>query len=381
MGKVWGADAVAKNQSTSLFGNIVSLDESTKAEHLLYVGTDDGLVQVTEDGGATWRKEEKFPGVPDMTYVSDLFASTHDANVVYAAFNNHKMGDFKPYLLRSADRGRTWTSIAGDLPARGSTWTFMEDPAERDLWFAGTEFGLFFSKDGGKKWVQLKGGMPTIAVRDMAIQKREGDLVVGTFGRGFYVLDDLTPLRVAKPADFEQAAMTFPVKKVGGLHALVDDRRSRQGVSRRVALHRAESSLRRRVHLLPEGRAEDARSSSASQARRRRRRRATANAYPTRDEFVAESREEAPAVVMTVTDAAGAVVRRITGPARAGLHRVAWNLRYPSSTPASNRPGARTTRSTSRRPDRWSCRGPTRCPSRCRPTARRRRSARRRPSR
>ena len=141
MGKVWGPDAVAKSQSTSIFGNIVSLDESVKARDLLYAGTDDGLVQVSEDGGATWRKEEKFPGVPDMTYVSDLFASTHDANVVYAAFNNHKMGDFKPYLLRSADKGRTWTSIAGDLPARGSTWTFMEDPVDRDLWFVGTEFG------------------------------------------------------------------------------------------------------------------------------------------------------------------------------------------------------------------------------------------------
>jgi photosystem II stability/assembly factor-like uncharacterized protein len=216
MGKVWGPDAVAKSQSTSQYGNIVSFDESVKTEGLLYAGTDDGLVQVSEDGGASWRREEKFPGVPDSTYVSDLAASVHDGSVVFAAFNNHKMGDFKPYLLRSGDRGRTWASIAGNLPARGSTWTFLEDPGDPALWFAGTEFGLFFSKDGGTTWVQLKGGMPTIAVRDLAIQKRENDLVVATFGRGFYVLDDYTPLRVANPVDLEQPAMTFPVKAAQG---------------------------------------------------------------------------------------------------------------------------------------------------------------------
>ena len=213
MGKVWGPDAVAKGASTSFYGNIVSLDESPLVEGLLYVGTDDGLVQVSEDGGRTWRRQETFPGVPEMSYVSDLFASRFDANVVYAAFNNHKSGDFKPYVLRSGDRGRTWSSVTADLPARGSAWTIAEDTVEKDLLFAGTEFGLFFSRDGGKKWVQLKGGMPVIAVRDLAIQKRESDLVVATFGRGFYVLDDLTPLRHAKPADLDQEALTFPVKR------------------------------------------------------------------------------------------------------------------------------------------------------------------------
>src|SRR5262249_33834146 len=140
MGRLWGPDAVAKSQSTSFYGNIVSLDESPLVEGLLYVGTDDGLVQVSEDGGKTWRRQEAFPGVPERTYVSDLFASRFDANVVYAAFNNHKDGDFKPYLLRSGDRGRTWASVAADLPARGSVWTVAEDRVERQLVFAGTEF-------------------------------------------------------------------------------------------------------------------------------------------------------------------------------------------------------------------------------------------------
>jgi photosystem II stability/assembly factor-like uncharacterized protein len=337
MGKVWGADAVAKNQSTSLYGNIVSLDESVKVEHLLYVGTDDGLVQVSEDGGATWRKEATFPGVPDTTYVSDLFASTHDASVVYAAFNNHKMGDFKPYLLRSADRGRTWTSIAGDLPARGSTWTFMEDPAQRDLWFVGTEFGLFFSKDGGRKWVQLKGGMPTIAVRDLAVQKREGDLVVATFGRGFFVLDDLTPLRVAKPADFDQASMTFPVKPVAG-YMPSSPIGGRGKAFLGEALFTAPNPPFGAVFTYYLKDAPKTRKQQRVASEKEAEQKDAAFPYPTRDQLVAESREEGPAVLMTVTDAAGSVVRRISGPARAGLHRVAWNLRYPSSVPASNRP-------------------------------------------
>ena len=334
MGRIWGPDAVAKSQSTSNYGNIVSLDESPKAEGLLYAGTDDGLVQVSEDGGANWRREEKFPGVPDMTYVSDLFASPHDANAVYAAFNNHKMGDFKPYLLRSADRGRTWTSIAGDLPARGSTWTFAEDPGDKDLWFVGTEFGLFFSKDAGKTWVQLKGGLPIIAVRDMTFQKRENDLVIATFGRGFYVLDDYTPLRLAKPSDFEQASMTFPVKRTYGF------------IPASPLGGRGKGSLGEAFFTAPNppfGAVVTYYLKEGTRTRKQQRQAAERDAekkdevakYPTREEFVAEAREEAPTAILTVRDSTGAVVRRITGPARQGLHRVAWNLRYPASTPVA----------------------------------------------
>ncbi|MGA7906604.1 MAG: glycosyl hydrolase, partial [Candidatus Sulfotelmatobacter sp.] len=212
MGKVWGADAVAKNQSTSFYGNIVALAESPKREGLIYVGTDDGLIQVTSDGGQNWTKYEKFPGVPDMTYVSRLAASYRAANTVYAAFDNHKNEDFKPYLLKSTDAGETWTSIVGNLPENGPVLAFAEDTVNANLLFAGTEFGGFFTIDGGQHWIQLKGGLPTIAVRDMVIQAREGDLVIATFGRGFYVLDDLTALRQAKPESVEQAATLFPVK-------------------------------------------------------------------------------------------------------------------------------------------------------------------------
>jgi photosystem II stability/assembly factor-like uncharacterized protein len=338
MGKVWGPDAVAKDQSTSFYGNIVSLEESPLVEGLLYVGTDDGLVQVSEDGGKTWRRQEAFAGVPEMTYVSDLFASRFDKDVVYAAFNNHKNGDFKPYLLRSADRGRTWTSVTADLPARGSAWTIAEDVADKELLFAGTEFGLYFSRDGGKKWVQLKGGMPTIPVRDLALQKREGDLVVATFGRGFYVLDDLTPLRVAKPLDLEKEALTFPVKR-----ALAYIPQTPFGLKEKAFLGetfytapnppfgavftyylKEEVRTKRKARLDAEKEAE---------------KKGAEIAYPDAAALRAEAREEDPAVVLTVKDADGHVVRRLAGPVKAGVHRVAWDLRFPASAPTSLKPG------------------------------------------
>ena len=148
MGKIWPPDAIYKSGSTSFFGNIVALAESPVQEGVLYVGTDDGLVQTSEDGGKNWRRIEKFPGVPEMTYVSRLTASAHDKNRVYAAFDNHKMGDFAPYVLRSDDRGATWKSIVGDLPKAGTVYALAEDPVDANLLFSGAEYGIFFTKDG-----------------------------------------------------------------------------------------------------------------------------------------------------------------------------------------------------------------------------------------
>jgi photosystem II stability/assembly factor-like uncharacterized protein len=119
-------------------------------EGLIYVGTDDGLVQVTEDGGKTWRKVDAFPGVPANTYVSKLVASQHEPNVAYACFDNHKNGDFAPYLMRTDDAGKSWHAVAGDLPARGSVYCVAEDHVDSNLLFCGTEFGLFVTLDGGK---------------------------------------------------------------------------------------------------------------------------------------------------------------------------------------------------------------------------------------
>lgn len=334
MGKVWGPDAVAKNASTSFYGNIVSLAESPVQEGLLYVGTDDGLVQVSEDGGGAWRRVESFPGVPEMSFVSRLEASTHDAGTVYAAFDNHKNGDFKPYLLKSADRGRSWTSIAGDLPERGTVYALAEDHMSRDLLFAGTEFGLYFTSDGGRQWIRLKGGMPTIAVRDLAVQKRENDLVVGTFGRGIYVLDDYAPLRAAKPADLEREALLFGIKRA-------------QMYVPRLPLGLRGKAFQGEPYFTapnpPFGAVFTYYLKEELKTRKKRRqetekeieKKGGAITYPSLDDLRAEAREDDPAILLTVTDAGGRVVRRLTGPTTAGVHRVSWDLRFPPAHPTS----------------------------------------------
>jgi len=330
MGKVWGPDAVAKNSSTSFYGNIVSLSESPMKEGLIYVGTDDGLVQVTQDGGGSWTKYDKFPGVPEMTYVSRLAASSHDLNTVYAAFEDHKNEDFKPYLLKSGDAGKTWTSIAGDLPENGPVLAFAEDPVNASLLFAGTEFGAFFTIDGGAHWVRLKGGLPTIPVRDMLVHRREGDLVIATFGRGFYVLDDITPLRQTKAPSLEQAASLFPVKDA----LMYVERRPLGGPKKGFqgdAYFAAENPpygavftayLKEKIKTKKEKR-QDAEKEAAKKNQ--------PLSYPTNDELRGEAQAAKPEVYFMVYDESGAAIRRVEGSTDAGFQRTAWDLRYPAA--------------------------------------------------
>ena len=329
MGKVWGPDAVAKSASTSFYGNIVSLSESPKREGLIYVGTDDGLIQVTQDGGGAWTKYDKFPGVPDTTYVSRLVASSHDVGTVYAAFDNHKNEDFKPYLLKSTDNGKTWNSITGDLPENGPVLAFAEDPVNANLLFAGTEFGTFFTIDGGAHWVRLKGGLPTIAVRDIVIHPRDGDLVIATFGRGFYVLDDITPLREMKAEGTQQAAALYPVKDAlmyVERHPLGGPHKGFQGDSYFAAENPPYGAvftayLKEKVKTKKEKR-QDAEKEAGKKNE--------TSPYPSNDELRAEAEEAKPEVYFVVYDESGAPIRRVEGSTDAGFHRTAWDLRYPA---------------------------------------------------
>ncbi|MEO6589135.1 MAG: glycosyl hydrolase [Pyrinomonadaceae bacterium] len=332
MGKVQSPDAVGKNQSTALYGNASAISESPKKQGLIYIGTDDGLIQVTQDDGQTYRKIDKFPGVPDMCYVSRVLASQHDADTIYALFNNHQNGDFKPYLLKSTDTGKTWTSIAGNLPTRGSLYAIAEDYVNPNLLFAGTEFGFFFTVDGGAKWIQMKGNLPTIAVRDIAIQKQANDLILATFGRGFYVLDDYSPLRQVKKEALDQNSMLFPVKD-----ALMYIRSNTvfagfQGSSFYTAPNPAYGATF--VYYLKE--APKTLKQKRQEAEREAEKKKQPIRYPTIEELRAETEEDTPALLFTVADAEGKVVRRISAPATAGMQRVVWDMRYtPPSIPAT----------------------------------------------
>ncbi|MDJ0839672.1 MAG: glycosyl hydrolase [Acidobacteriota bacterium] len=332
MDRVWGVDTVAKNRSTSFYGNLVSLAESVKDENMLVAGTDDGLIHITTDGGANWTRIESVPGIPERTYVNAVAISRHDDNVIYAAFNNHKMGDFKPYLMRSADKGKTWTAITEGLPERGSVYTIVEDHVKPELLFCGTEFGAFMSVDTGAKWIKLSAGLPTISVRDMDIQRRENDLVLGTFGRGFYVLDDYSPLRYVNKENLEKESMVFPVRDAWAYFPsapLGGGRRGYQGDSLWVADNPPYGAVI--TYYLPE-------SMKTLVGERKKKESKIAKEggdtpYPSWDELRKEEREKKPKIILTVTNEAGEVVRRLTGSTSAGFHRVAWDLCWSDNSP------------------------------------------------
>jgi hypothetical protein len=302
MGKVWPMDSVAFHESTTALSNVVSLDESPVLEGLLYAGTDDGLLQVTEDGGRNWRRVEDFPGVPKWTYVSDVFASPRDANTVFVAFNNWQRGDYKPYLLESTDRGRTFNSITGNLPDRHDVWAVIQDHADGNLLFAGTEFGVYFSVDGGHRWTQLKGGMPVAQARDMTVQKRENDLVVATFGRGFYVLDDYSALREMTPQALGEDAHLYPLRDAYYF--------SQTGLAPAGTAGIGPMSGNWTAPNPPYG---------------------AAFTYSVNGSFGDDK------LVLNITDDSGKQIRRLDLDKTSGLRRIAWNLR--GEAPAAAAPG------------------------------------------
>ena len=331
MGRIQSADAIMKNKSTTMYGNIVALDESPLQENLLYVGTDDGLIHVSSDAGANWLAVDNIKGVPENTYVNSLVASKHDPNKVFAVFNNHKRGDFKPYVYVSNDKGKSWKSIVYNLPVNQSVYDIAEDHISKDLLFVGTELGVFFTSNGGLEWKQLKAGLPTVAVRDLEIQERENDLVLATFGRSFYVLDDYSPLRDIKP-DLDIKAKIFPIKDA---LMYVDARplglrgKGSQGES----LYNAENP--------PLGTVITYYLNDTLRTKKQIRRIAEKTKiknnqdveYPSLENLREEDREEKPYLLFTIYDRNENEIRKMIEKPKLGVNRVVWDFRL---TPQSN---------------------------------------------
>lgn len=332
MGKVWSVDAIAKNGSTDIFGQTTTIAESPLDENVLWVGTDDGLIHYTADGGANWRKIDGVPGSPEMSYVHQIIASQHDRNTAYVAYNHHRYGDFRPYLFKTTDAGRTWQPIHATLPERGSVYTITEDHVKADLLFCGTEFGAFFTPDGGKNWVALKAGLPTIAVRDMEIQRRENDLVLGTFGRGFYILDDYAPLRDINEDALAKRAHVFPVKD-----ALQYVQRTEIGLRDKGHLGSSYFTAPNPpvgavfTYYLKES------VTTLKAARQKREKDTEDDLYPTLDELRKEDNQPAPYLLFTIRNSQGEVVRHLKAPATEGLARITWDLRHAPVAPIHQR--------------------------------------------
>jgi photosystem II stability/assembly factor-like uncharacterized protein len=336
MDHYWSYDAVVKDVSTSLFGTGVSFCESPLDPDLLYAGTDDGVLSVTENGGESWKKIMQFSGVPEYTYISDIMADKFDANTVYVSFDNRKRDDFKPYVLKSTDRGKTWSSVAANLPGDETVHTLEQDPVVQSLLFAGTEFGVYYSVDGGTNWEELSSGIPAIAVRDMVIQERENDLVVATFGRGFYILDDYTPLRelAQNKAITEQQAHIFNIPTAAMYHTTGG--KYGQGSTHFTAENPAFGAvITYYVKEVPE---------TLKQARKQQEKeRFEAKQpipQPTREALRAEEAEVAPYLVFNICDENNVPVRRITTTAAKGTHRFTWDLRYHYPSPVDLGRGA-----------------------------------------
>ncbi|WP_084407243.1 VPS10 domain-containing protein [Aestuariibacter salexigens] len=331
MGSTQGWDGAWDIFAMSQYSTITSLAESPVQEGLIYAGTDDGHIQVTENGGQSWRKidVEKLPKVPKTAFVNDIKADMFDADTVYVALDNHKFGDYTPYLYKSTNRGKSWKSIAGNLPDNHLVWRVVQDHVESKLMFAGTEFGVFFTVDGGEKWVELNGGVPTISFRDLAIQRRENDLVGATFGRGFYILDDYSALRSVSEQALDNEALLF------------SPRDALWYIERMPLGNGTKGSFGDGMYVAPNPEygamftyylKDDIKSLKAQRQAREKALKDDDKALsiPSWDALEAEHRQQTPAIWFTVRDAQGEVVRKISAAAKKGVHRVNWDLRWPA---------------------------------------------------
>ncbi len=339
-GRQWSWDAGWDFDAMSQYNTITSIGESPIDEDTLYVGTDDGVIQVTRDGGQNWTRIEagSLPDVPNTAFVNDIRADLYDADTVYVALDNHKYGDFTPYLLKSTNGGRSWSSIAGDLPERHLVWRVVQDHEDPDLLFIATEFGLFFTVDGGDRWIKLEGGTPTISFRDVTIQRRENDLVAASFGRSFFILDDYTPLRDVDAEALDQDAMLWPGRRAWWYmerHPIGFGERSSKGHDFYQAPNPPFGAvftyyLKDSLQTLEAARQEDEKPKLKEWED---------TPFPGFDAIDEELREVKPEIWLTVRDADGNVVRRIKGPTSKGMHRASWNLMYPWISAITKAPG------------------------------------------
>jgi photosystem II stability/assembly factor-like uncharacterized protein len=330
MDNYWSFDSPWDIDAMSDYSTITSLAESPIQAGVIYAGTDDGLIQATSNGGETWRKIEvgSLPGCPSTAFVNDIKADLYDANTVYAVLDNHKFGDYDPYLYKSTDQGKSWKSMLGNLKQKGMLWRIVQDHISPNLFFLASEFGIYVSLDAGNNWIKMEGGLPTISFRDLAIQKRENDLVAASFGRGFFVLDDYSALREISEQSLEQEAILFPSRKAWWYlptEALGSSDKGIQGASYYTAPNPAFGATF--TYYL-----KDSYKSKEEQRQKKEgklEKKKEPISFPGWDELQDERIEYKPEVWVLVKDGEGNVVRKVEGSTKKGINRVSWDLRYP----------------------------------------------------
>lgn len=334
MGRTQSWDAPWDLFAMSNYNTITSLAESPLKEGLIYAGTDDGIIQVTENGGDSWQKIEvkQLPGVPETAFVNDIKADLYDEQTVYVALDNHKYGDFKPYLYKSTDKGKTWTSMKANLPERTLVWRIVQDHVKPELMFLATEFGIYFTLDAGAAWYKFTGDVPTIAFRDLAIQRRENDLVGASFGRGFYVLDDYSFMRGMSKEIVQSEAVLFPVRKAWWYipRGVIDfsNQKGSMGADYFTAPNPPFGAvftifLKDDLKSLKEIRQEQEKKLNKS---------GKDIPFPGWVKLDEELTQLTPKIRIVIKDMAGHIIRKIDAPVKKGFHRVAWDLKYASGS-------------------------------------------------
>ena len=316
--------------------NIVTIAESPLDENVLFVGSGDGLIHYTTNGGLNWNKPT-VTGLPEYARVHHIIASNFDKQVAYAACQNMIGGDYKPYIYKTNNGGKSWFLINANLPTRGSTHTIAEDHVDKNLLFLGTQFGVYFSNNGGEEWIQLKNGIPPACVMDLDIQRRENDLVVSTFGRGVYILDDYSALRYLSKETLKKEAEIFPIKD--GLMFIPSNPLGFRGISFQGASFYSAPNpeigavftyfVKDEYKSLKQKRKDE---------EKEKQKKGEDVKYPPYNVLRQEGDQPAAYLLFTITDENRNAVRKIKSEIKKGVNRIVWDFRYNLPTPISLEP-------------------------------------------
>ena len=322
MGKVQSWDNPWDVYAMSTYNTITSLSQSPVDKNIIYAGTDDGIIQYTRDFGQNWTKVnvDKLPGVPKGSFVNDIKADLFDSNTVYVLLDNHKFGDYKPYVYKSVDGGESWVNIGNDIPDGFLCWRIVQDHVDKNLMFLGTEYGVYVSLNGGNNWIKFSNGIPTISIRDLAIQKRENDLVAATFGRGFYVLDDYSSLRFISPQSLKNNLVFSPRKALQ--YSPIRSGSSSQGSDTYYAKnpdYGAMLTFYLNDELLT-------RKQKRKKAEKELEKSNSNIPFPGWNELDKEVNESSPKTVIEIFDSSNVFIHRFSVPYKKGFNRVSWDL-------------------------------------------------------
>ena len=334
MGRTQSFDNAWDVYAMSTYNTITSLSESRIDENILYAGTDDGIIQYTKDGGVSWSKMtvDNLPDTPSSAFVNDIKADLHDTETAYVLLDNHKFGDYKPYIFKTSNGGKKWTSISEGIPDGTLLWRIVQDHVNPNLLFLGTEYGVYISLNQGEKWHKFSNGLPTIPVRDIAIQKRENDLVLATFGRSFYILDDYSALRDLSEETLSKDGVIFKPRKALQFNQIPGGTSSDGGQTYYAKNPQYGASITYFV--------KDAPSSMKSVRKKSEKSKKDGDIpFPGWEALDKENSEQKNQVIIVVKDKAGEIVTKISGPLKKGMSRVNWNLTssIPTTINASSR--------------------------------------------